>query len=201
MRLLRSFRRLRADRRGTTLIEFAALSPVLLLMIMGAIESAYLWSVRISLEGALNEAARNAKVAMAQTEDQRDAVLRAMVARRMASFVVENGKTLTITTKVFNNIGDSYPEAYDDANHNNSWDLGESFDDRNRNGVRDNATVKPGKFGDLGDVVVLNATFPARRLFTPLAPIFGAGGTQISASAIMRNEADRTGPVPGGATP
>lgn len=200
MRRLRFLRRLRADGRGTALIEFAILSPVLLLLIMGTIETAYIWSVRISLEGALNEAARNAKVAMAQTEDQRDTALRAMITRRMSPFAIEEGKTISITTAVFNNIGDTYPEAYQDDNGNKSYDVGENFDDRNKNSVRDNVVTKTGKFGDLGDVVALNATYPMRRLFTPLAPIFGEGGTLIKATAIIRNEIDRTGPVPGSGT-
>ncbi|NJC33462.1 Flp pilus assembly pilin Flp [Sphingomonas jejuensis] len=188
-------RSLRRDRRGTTVIEFAVLAPVLILLIIGSIEMGHFVMVRSTLEGALGTAARKAMADLTATEEERDEQLRASVTRQMATFPTIDGEELEIETTVYAKFGDAYPESFEDTNENGQYDgpngtfPGESFDDRNRNGVRDMATQKDGLLGGPGDVVAYRAVFPAALFFKPLGEILGLGeGITMSADIVMRNE-------------
>lgn len=188
-------RSLRRDQRGTTVIEFAVLAPVLILLIIGSIEMGHFVMVRSTLEGAISTAARKATADLNTTEDNRDIKLRESVARQMATFPTIEGQHLTIETTVYQNFGSAYPESFEDVNKNGQYDgpqgsrPGEPFDDRNRNGVRDQATQKEGKLGGPGDVVSYRARFPAALYFKPLGELLGLGeGITMSADIVMRNE-------------
>lgn len=188
-------RTLLADRRGISAVEFAILAPVMILLTTATIEAAHLMMVRMTLEGAVGEAARTSMVSLHISEEDRDVSMRAMIGRRMASFQAHEGKSLSIATTVYRDFGSSHPEGYQDLNGNGRYDPpggsapGEPFDDRNRNGTRDVAAPVEGKLGGPGDVVSYTASYPAALYFGFLTPLFGAEeGFLVTASAVLRNE-------------
>lgn len=190
----RSFRRWRQDRRGVAAIEFALIAPVVVLMVVGSIEIAHMLTVQVSLDGAVAEAARAAAVKLDQSEDTRDTTMRDYVTKRMSAFPIAAGQSVAINTTVYRSFGSSYPEGFTDSNGNGRYDgpsgtfPGETFDDRNKNGVRDIASPITGKLGGPGDVVSYTAQFPAALYFDFFSFITGANGFTLKASTVLRNE-------------
>jgi hypothetical protein len=60
MNLLKRLRKLGTDRRGTTVLEFALVSPLLIVMILGIVECGLYWFMAQSVETAAGEEARAA---------------------------------------------------------------------------------------------------------------------------------------------
>lgn len=60
--IARSLRRLRRDDRGQSLVEFALVAPILLILILGIVDFARAWNVYQVLTDAGREGARNAAV-------------------------------------------------------------------------------------------------------------------------------------------
>lgn len=182
------------DVRGVAAIEFAILAPVMIMMITCTIEAAHLLTVRISLEGAVAEAAREASVKLDLSEDERDEAMRQYILQRMVAFPLHEDRTVEIATTVYRTFGSTHPEGYTDANGNGHYDPpsgsvpGETFNDRNGNGVRDLAVPVEGKMGGPGDVVSYTARFPAALYFRFLDDVFGSDGFPLSASTVVRNE-------------
>ena len=196
MRRLRFLLRGRADERGTTLVEFALLAPVMFLLICGGMDLGYLYLAQTSLNGALLQAARLNAVSMEKSESDRQAAMRASIARTMSPY---SSVQPVVDTKVFKTFATSQPEPYIDANHNGAYDPpaapfpGEAFTDRNGNGVWDPSmplTSGAATMGDVGDVVSYLATLDVRHLF----PIYfnGKNAITLRATAVVRNEAAKT---------
>ena len=184
--------RLKGDLNGVTIVEFALLLPVMLLLICGTIEAGHMIMARVVLEGAVTEAARLATASLETNETDRDAIMRDSITRAMSDFATAPGQSLTITTTAFRNFSAAYPEDYDDTNHNGRYDLGEAFIDRNQNARWDDASPLTGStLGGPGDVVSYTARFPKRVLFNFLAGTFGAtnGMLPLTATTVVRNEA------------
>ncbi|WP_293971829.1 TadE/TadG family type IV pilus assembly protein [Sphingomonas sp.] len=193
---MRAHFRMGADERGATIVEFALILPVLLLLICGAIDLGFLYLAQTTLNGAIMQGAQVASSSMERTEAQRLASLRGGITASMASFSAE---TPTIDAHVYRNFGESFPEDYTDTNHNGAYDgpsgsfPGEAFTDRNGNGhwdadvpVASGATV----MGDVGDVVSYSASLPVRHLFGFLG--WGRSTVNLKAYAVVRNEATKT---------
>jgi hypothetical protein len=202
--MIRSLPRLRADTRGGTIVEFALLLPVLLLLICGAIDLGYLFFAQTALNGAIMQGAQVASSSMEKTEAQRRDVFREGIIKSMSEFSDEQP---TITATVYHTFGDSFPEDYTDANQNGKYDgptkdfPGEQFVDRNDNGHWDpDVPVKSGAMtmGDTGDVVSYSASLPVRHLFGAIDwkglgfADWGSGSVNLKAFAVMRNEATKT---------
>lgn len=185
--------RLARERRGVAAVEFAIIAPVLLTIICTTIEMGHLTAVRASLESAIGTAARRAAVSLETDENTRDSAMRTSVTSQMSGFQLAQGGSVSIITAVYRNFGSSYPENFNDTNHNGRYDPAtpttpaESFTDRNNNGKWDPATPVTGKLGGPGDVVSYTATFPSALWFNFLQPIFGQSVT-LSATTVLRNE-------------
>jgi hypothetical protein len=185
---------LRRDRRASVITEFAILAPVMITLIAGSIELGHVAMAKSALDLAIGRAARDAMVDLKTPEAQREAKMRATIARAMATTARYPGREIEIETKVYHSFGSSYPEAYEDENQNGRYDgpsgafTGEWFDDRNRNGVRDVATQQAGVLGGAGDVVAYTARFPLIVLFGFLPLDWGMGPIMLESSIMLRNE-------------
>lgn len=190
--------RLRRDRHGVAAIEFAMISPVLLVLTFGSIEIAHMLNVQVTLDGAVAEAARQAAVRLNDSEDDRDAVMRRYITHYMSAHPMAAGGQVTISTTVYRTFGSSYPEGYTDSNENGRYDgpspgvAGEPFQDRNRNGVRDLAVPVTGKLGGPGDVVSYTAEYPSALYFDFFTVITGSTGFTLKATTVLRNEPVKT---------
>jgi len=178
----RSILALQSDRRGAVLVEFALLTPVMLLMLMGLGDMLYQVYTQSILNGELQKAARDSGIeGGAASTSTIDAKVQTMV-RKIAP-----GATFTSTRKSYDSFSEVAPEPFTDTNGNGVRDPGECFTDENGNGTWDQ---DPGAAGQGGasavTVYTMTATYP--RLF-PVAGLFGWPTTQtVSATTLLKNQ-------------
>lgn len=191
-----------ADDRGVTIIEFAIVAPVLVLLLVGGFDLAHQSYVRSVLQGALNDAARRAAV-----EDPAFVAAGDTLEERVAALII--GQVAPITPKAeivieqrnfydFSGIGN--PEKLmTDVNENGQYDEsdGDCFADLDEDGEYDIDTGREG-VGGANDVVFYEATLTMPRL-VPLHGFLGvAPEYNLRAETAIRNqpyEAQRTPPV------
>ena len=179
------FRGLTVDARGATIVEFAIVAPVLILLIMGLFDQLYQVYATSILNGAVQKAARDATLQVDNSASS-NASLDAAVLAIMKDLAPT--ATASSTRKSYPNfagVGD--PEPFVDTNHNGVRDPGECFTDTNGNGVWDQ---DPGIGGDgsASDIVLYTMTITYPRLF-PVGKLLGTGSsTSITASTILKNQ-------------
>ena len=161
-------RRLHADRGGNTLIEFAIVSPVLLLMIMGLFDMAHTQYSRSVLHGAMQKAGRDLTLENANSQqvniDQR-------VTDQITS-VMPSGATIDLEKLSFFEFADvSEPEEFTDMNNDGICNNNEPYIDANENGGWDANRGRDG-IGGARDVVLYTATVTYPRLF----PMYSMAG-------------------------
>lgn len=173
---------LRDDRRGAVLVEFAILTPVMLVMLMGLGDMLYQVYTQSILNGELQKAARDSGIEGGATNTATiDAKVQTMVKK------IAPGATFTSTRKSYDTFSEVAPEPFTDSNGNGVRDPGECFTDENGNGTWDQ---DPGTAGQGGasavTVYTMTATYP--RLF-PVAGLLGWPTTQtVSATTLLKNQ-------------
>lgn len=175
-------RRLRRDRRGVTLVEFAFVCPVMLLLIMGLMDFGFRLYVQSILTGAMQRAGRDAALETGATRaaDLDNAVLNAVRG------VVSNA-TFTSSRESFSDYGSIRPEEFTDSNSNGIRDAGECYSDVNNNNGWD---ANPGRagLGGANDAVVYTMTISYPRLF-PLEGWLGwTGDQELTSRTILKNQ-------------
>jgi hypothetical protein len=170
------------DRRGVTLVEFAIVAPVMLLLIMGLMDLTYRLYVQAILNGAMQQAGRSASLESGPGGlDTIDA--------NVVKNVREVARNLTWESshKAFSDYTKIGPEPFLDANGNGMRDPGECYSDVNNNSQWD---ADPGKTGAGGakDSVVYTMTIHYPRIF-PLSAMLGWGSVQdVSSTTILKNQ-------------
>lgn len=172
--------RLRHDRRGATIIEFAIISPVMMLLMMGFGDLAYQVYAQSILSGAIQQAARASGIEAASASTIDDQV-KTMVLR------VAPAATFVSSRKSYDTFSKVKPEPFTDTNGNGVRNAGECFTDVNGNGAWD---ADPGRTGQGGASAVtlytVTVTYP--HIF-PVARLFGWSASQtISATTLMKNQ-------------
>lgn len=176
-------RRLRADARGVTVIEFAFVAPTMCLLLMGLCDLTYQSYVQSILTGALQKAGRDSTIqgATARTTVLDNAVM------TMVRNVAKNA-TYTSSRKSYASFSSIAPEVFQDNNGNGVYDQPtECFTDINGNSLWD---ADPGTTGQGGanDVVLYSMRVTYPRLF-PLAGMLGWPSTQtVAASTVLKNQ-------------
>lgn len=177
-------RHLRRDKEGVTLVEFAIVGPVLILMLMGLFDIAHTQYTSAVLYGAVQKAARDYTLESALASE---ATLDSRVAEQIRA-VMPNGATITFTKTAFDDFKNvNEREEYTDLNNNGTCNNGEPFQDANNNGVWDIYRGQGG-LGTARDVMLYttNVTYP--RLF----PMFGMIGlpanVDLSATTVLRRQ-------------
>lgn len=175
-------RNLRDDRRGAALVEFALVTPVMLIMLMGFGDMLYQVYTQSILNGELQKAARDSGIeGGAVNTSTIDAKVQTMVKK------IAPSATFTSTRKSYDTFSEVAPEPFTDTNSNGVRDPGECFTDENGNGTWDQ---DPGATGQGGasavTVYTMTATYP--RLF-PVAGLLGWPKTQtVSATTLLKNQ-------------
>ena len=175
-------RAIAADARGVTIVEFALVAPVMLLMIMGLGELAYEGYVESVLTGAVQKAGRDSTIqgAAAITSTLDAAVMSQVNAAAPRA-------TGTSSRKSYATFGYIDPEPFTDTNGDGIREKGECFTDINGNGVWD---ADPGISGQGGasDAVVYTMTITFPRLF-PLYRWLGWGANAtMSSTTVLKNQ-------------
>lgn len=179
------FARLRGDERGITVVEFALVAPVLLLMLMGFFDLGHRAYSQAMLQGSLQKAARDSTLESGLTSTTAiDNEVKAQVKHLVGSAATFTSKRLSYTN--FSQVGD--PEVFKDkAPLNNKYDAGECFEDLNGNGKWDSDLGKSGQ-GGARDAVLYRMTVNYPRLL-PMATMLGWSANQtISATTVLRNQ-------------
>lgn len=179
-KILRSW--LLADQRGTTIIEFAIIAPVMMILLMGLGDMLYQIYAQAILDGELQKAARDSGI---EGGGANTAAIDAKVQTRIKQIAPQ--ATFVTSRKAYDTFSEVAPEPIFDTNGNNKLDPGECFTDENGNGTWDQ---DPGTAGQGGASAVtvyqMTATYP--RLF-PVAGLLGWSKTQtISASTLLKNQ-------------
>lgn len=197
--MLRPTRQIPADREGTTLVEFAMVAPVLVLMIMGLFDMTHTQYTSSVLNGALQKAGRDLTLESAGTDQ---ATIDARV-REQVQVVMPANATVTfekLSHADFADIGEPEQILGDDAvgvagRGQCERAKNERYIDSNDNNRYDNNRGKNG-IGGARDAVLYTAVVTYPRMF----PMFTLAGlprnVTLRASTVLRNqpydEQDRT---------
>lgn len=177
-------RRLRDDSSGVTLVEFAFVGPVLILMIMGLFDIAHTQYSASVLNGAMQKAARDLTLESAQSQQVN---IDARVTEQVRAVMPSNA-TVTLQKQSHFDFSDvDLPEEFTDQNADGRCNNNEPYVDNNDNGSWDADRGKDG-IGGARDVVVYTAIVTYPRMF----PMFGLAGlpqnVTIRASTVLRNQ-------------
>lgn len=181
-RLLSFVRRLRRDKRGVTILEFAMVAPVMLLLLLGLFDLGYRSYASSVLQGALHDAARMATVggySMAQIDSR--------VKTRLSNFAARSTVT-TAAASYYEFSGVSQPEKIvGDTVPLNTYNAGDCFEDVNGNNTYDTDRGRSGT-GNADDIVRYSVTISFPRVF-PLGILMGWPSTQtLTANTVLRNQ-------------
>lgn len=182
---------LRADTRGTTIVEFAVLAPTLLLLLLAGMELAYQSYLTSLLEGEVQKAARDSAI---QGGGEAAVAIDATVKRQVET-VVRNA-TFSSQRLSYASFLAAKPERFNDINNNNLRDPGECFDDVNGNRLWDSDPGRTGQ-GGASDVTIYRMTMTYPRIF-PLAGLLGLSSTNsITVQTALKNQpyASQTSPA------
>jgi Flp pilus assembly protein TadG len=172
------------DESGATLVEFAIVAPVMLLMLMGFFDLAQTEYARSVLQGAMQMAARNSTLQSGLTSQS---TIDAYVENQVVP-VVSRNPTFTVTRLSYSDFSDvGKAEPYTDTNANGQYDHGECYEDINGNGQWDSDMGTTGQ-GGADDAVLYTMSVSYKRLF-PMARLLGWSANQtITASTVLRNQ-------------
>lgn len=178
------------DRAGVTIVEFAIVAPVMLLLLGGLLEMGYVAFARSTLESAILDASRTARVA--ECPGEAATLIEEEVVARMAVVASHDGQPPVLEVRSygedFGNVGN--PEPFNDLDGNSSFDPGEPFTDINGNGEWDADMGKTGDFGSFGEVVQFSARFNVASILPFVAALINDndGFYPITADTVVRNE-------------
>lgn len=181
----RLYRTLKADERGAYMVEFAAIMPVFVMLLMGGFDISYQMYVRSVLEGEVAKAGRDSALETGSAEDIQDAIDAQVTAGVQA---VAKSATLDFDRESFssyNRIDDPAEPLINDVNGNGVCDSGDTYEDSNRNGSRDLVGSSDG-FSGAKDAIVYTATATYPRIM-PMASLIGWDDeVSVSATTMLR---------------
>ncbi len=177
-------RRLIGDSNGVTLVEFAFVGPVLILMIMGIFDMAHTQYTSAMINGAMQKAGRDMTL---ENAGSRQADVDGRV-REQVLQVVPNGATVEferLSHFDFTDIGEA--EEFTDENNDGICNNNEVFADANGNGQWDPDRGRSG-IGGARDAVLYTAVVKYPRMF----PMFELAGLPeeitLRATTVLRNQ-------------
>jgi len=181
-RLLAFSKRLRRDDSAVTILEFAMIAPVMLLLLLGLFDLGYRSYASSVLQGALHDAARMATVG-GYSMDQIDA----RVKTRLSNFATRSTVT-TAAASYYEFSGVSQPEKIvGDTVPLNAYNPGDCFEDVNGNNAYDTDRGRSGT-GNADDIVRYRVTITFPRVF-PLGTLMGWSNTQtLTSETVLRNQ-------------
>ena len=182
-----NFKRVAKADDGSTLLEFAFGAPILLTVVLAAMEFGVIMLTGTLMESSLRGAAR-----FGITGEQPNGVTRLeriieiIDARTLGLIDMSQAEVNILVYPSFSDIGRG--ESFIDGNTNGAYDLGETFTDENGNGVWD-ADIGTAGSGTSGDIVVYRLRYNWQTM-TPFAGYFigNDGIVGLNASIVVRNE-------------
>ena len=181
--IIRTARRLRRDASGATAVEFAAIAPALMMVLLGLMDLSYNVYATTLLEGAIQEAGRDSTIEGAEARGLAiDTELRDRV-----DDIVPNA-TIEIDRRAYIDYSDvARPEDFTDTNEDGVCNDGEPFEDVNANGTWDEDRGRE-DMGGARDAVLYTVTVTYPRAF-PVMKLLGFNPTVTATSrTVLRNQ-------------
>jgi len=184
---------LRRDTRGATLLEFAFVAPVMVVLMMGLSDLLYGTYARAILNGAVQKAARDSTLQGASVADldlKVMSVMGGLIGTTSQSCATEPAAGTWCATRVsYSSFAQTGPEPFSDDNNDGIRQSTECYSDVNGNKKWD-ASPGPGASGQGGasDVTVytMRVTYPR---VLPVATLLGWSPNQtISGSTTLKNQ-------------
>jgi Flp pilus assembly pilin Flp len=174
---------LRDDEAGVTVVEFALIAPVLLVMVMGLFDMGYTMYVNSMLQGAIQKVARDSTIEGAAGST---AALDQRVTDAVKTVVFHS--TLNFSRKSYASFSDvSQPEDFTDLDSDGDCNSGEPYEDANGNGTWDEDRGVAGQ-GGARDAVLYSVRVTYARPF-PIASLIGQDDTfTLESSTVLRNQ-------------
>lgn len=198
-------RRLRRDRRGAALVEFAFVAPVMCLLMMGLGDMLYQLYAKAVLNGAVQKAARDSAI---QGGGNQTATLDGKVIAVLASLMHAPTQSCAATPaagtwcssrKSYATFAQVGPEPFTDLNGDGIRQTGECYSDVNNNHQWD-ADPGIGGQGGANDVTLYTMSVTYPRVF-PVAGLFGWASTvTMTTSTLLKNQPYATQPTASPAT-
>lgn len=169
------------DENGVSIVEFAMVAPLLLMMLLGFFDVSYNMYANTMLQGAVHEAARDSSL-----EAANEAALDAAVTSSVREVAGE--ATLKFERKAYATFtAVAKAEEFTDINNDGQCNDNEPFEDANNNGVWDADQGEAGS-GGARDAVLYNVTIRYPRAF-PIAPFIGISEYhETTATTVLRNQ-------------
>ena len=174
---------LRADDRGTTVLEVALIAPVMLTMLLGFFELGHQMYTTAILRGAVEAAGRSSSLADGPLNST---TIDAAVTNQVKS--VANHARLRFDRRFYSDYTHvAKPERYTDTNSNGRWDSGECLEDVNGNNSWDADPSRSGS-GGAEDVIFYTVEVEYERLI-PIGGLIGIGNdVTIKAGTLLKNQ-------------
>lgn len=176
------------DERGATIVEFAIVAPVMILLLVGSFDFAHTLYTRAVLQGVVQKTARDSALETGADQDADDA-LDAKVTAMVKPLA--NNATLDFKRRYYRSFTSAQAakaETYTDTNLNGKCDAGEPFIDTNSNGVWDKDGADGGQ-GGARDATLYTVTMTYPRMF-PLPKMLSGGSNSVKlvAQTILKNQ-------------
>lgn len=173
--------RLRRDASGAAVVEFALVTPVFIMALMGMFDMTYNIYTSAMLEGSIQKAARDSSVEDADT----------VVDDRVTDAVhaIAPDAALTFTRRAYDSYANvARPEDFTDLDGNGACNAGEPFEDANGNRTWDRDRGASG-FGGARDAVLYEVTVTYDRPF-PISGFVPGMPRQVTtvARTLLRNQ-------------
>lgn len=164
------------DQHGATLVEFAFVAPVMILMIMAGFDSGYSVYLQSVASGTLEAEARSASLD-GSTESQFDSDIRTAMYEILPDYA-RNEENITLSKKNYTDYSriDAAEKMTSDVNNNGVLDVGDCWLDEDENGEYGTNEGADG-LGGADDGVFYTVTLELPRLF-PLASMIGLSANQ-----------------------
>lgn len=171
------------DTRGAALVEFALVAPILLLLLLGMFDMGYNYYVQSQLQGAIQQAARDATIEGAVT---READIDGHVAEAVHDLMPD--ADVRFSRRAYSRFSDvAQPEDFSDIDGNGICGNGEPFEDANGNGLWDEDRGSEG-LGGARDAVLYVVTVSYQRPFGVTAFVGLPKDFTTQATTVLRNQ-------------
>ena len=173
---------------GVSILEFALIAPIVMMMVLGSMDIGHSLFVRATLDGAVQNAARSSSLEGATSLTQQE-----LIDEDVASTIrgLAPGATVTVSRRYYKTFSTAALANAEKVNEQSTGNLkcdpGESFMDANENGVWDSDGGSDGQ-GGAKDIVIIKFKVSYPRLF-PLAPILGwPANVELESNSILANQ-------------
>lgn len=179
--------RFRKNQDGITSLEFALISPVMVMLIMGIIEFSMVMYTTTIMESATNSTSRLGKTGYDPSGMTRQEAIVHSITEKTKDLL--DGAKITIETKAysdFSKVGKPEP-CIDPVNPPCGGLPGINYIDANGNGTWDSDMAEVG-LGNEGEVVVYSVHYPWKIMTPFVSSLMGASIFDITVRTVVRNE-------------